>query len=266
MSKKETAAMRQATAAASRGAGLRAVLVLVVLLAGASATGYTLGLRNAPLGTPLPAKPKPLVQTAGVQIKDSSTLALRVNEKVLDKLAPQPDGAAPLDLLLPSGRGDYAMKFPFGSQMINLPNSIYSKNQLDAQVSFMYGQPLFRLNASITPRKGAESYHAAAGRLLLAELRQGAVSAGSSEALPAVGCPFSQFSYVHKGYEGVQEFRDVYVGPYGDYLLVLDFMAKAEYKVQAQALAAKIVASFETKWPQADRFRPQDTANTAPAR
>jgi hypothetical protein len=269
MSKKQAATKStapEATVKPSRAGWIGAVVLLAVLLAGAGAAGYALGLRNAPLGSPLPPKSKPLIQTAGVEIKDSSTLKLQISAKVLDKLAPQPDGTAPLDLLLPSERGEYAQVFPFGSQIVNLPDDVYNKSRMDAQVTFKYGQPLFLMNALITPRKGAESYRAAAQRMLADAISKGATTAGASDVTAAKGCPFSQFAYVCQDADGEQEFRDVFVSPFGDYLLVFDCMAKAKYKAQAQAQAAKIIASFDTKRLPAERFKPQDAAGAAPAR
>jgi hypothetical protein len=256
----------QAPAKPPRRIGAGAVLLLIVLLAGAGATGYTLGSRNTPLGIPLPAKRKPLIQTAGVVFKDSSAVDLRINAKVLDKLAPQPDGTAPLDMIMPSERGDFTMKFPYGAQFVNLPDEIYKKNMIDSQVSFKHGHPLFLVNLIFAPRKGTESYRAAAQRLLESQVRDGAKAVGSSEVAPTPDAPFSQFAYVHQGPEGDQEFRDIYVGPYGDYLLVLDFMAKVKFQALAQAQAAKIVASFHTNFPEAERLRPQDISAAVPAK
>lgn len=269
MSKSKTATTgpaKKAPPVRSSAAVARAVVLLAVLLAGASAMGYTYGLRNAPLGIPLPPKPAPVVQTAGIEMKDSSVVTRRISTKILDLLAPQPDGASPLMLLLPSDRGDFAMKFPFGSQYVNLPDDVYNKTHTDSQVTFKYGQPLFLGNAMFIPREDAESYSAAAQRLLKEEVRNGAQAVSSSELLPEPGTPFAQFAYVHKGPEGDQEFRSIYVGPYGSYLLVLDFMAKAKYQEQALALANKIVASFHSNFPQAERLRPQDTVSAVPAK
>ncbi len=234
--------------ARTRGAWVRLLLLLALLFTGGAATGYTLGLRHAPLGVNIPPQPKPLVRTAGVEIKDSSVIDAKISHKILDRLAPQPDGASPLDGRIPSERGAYSMVYPFGAQLVNLTPEIFAKDGLDAQVNFKYGQPLFLLNLTLVRRKEEQSYWDIAQAQARNQTQGEAQVSGVTEYVAESGSPFARFDFTLKGPEGDQEYRQVYVGPYGGYCIVLDFMAKARHARQAQALAQKMVASFDSEW------------------
>jgi hypothetical protein len=243
----------------ARAAWLRLALLLALLFAGGIATGYTLGLRHAPLGANIPPAPKSPFITAGVEIKDSSVNKNKFSVKILDRLAPQPDGASPLDGRIPSERGGYAMVYPWGAQLVNLPPEIFAKDGLDVQVNFKYDQPLFLLNASMIRRKQEQSYWDIAQAQAQTQMRAGAQVSSVTQFDAQSGCPFARFEFTLKGPEGDQEFRQVFVGPYGGYCLVFDFMAKARHASQARALTQKIVATFSSDWRADKRLIAADT-------
>lgn len=247
----------------ARNKWVRLLLLLAILFGGGLATGYTMGLRHSPLGSIIPPRPQPLFDTKNVEIKDSSAISNRFSVKIVDRLAPQPDGASPLDGRIPSERGAYSMVYPFGAQLVNLTPEIFAKEGLDAQVNFKYEQPVFLLNMSLLRREQAQSYWDIALEQISAQEQAGAQLAGKSDFTSASGNQFACFEYTIKGPEGDQEYRQVFVAPYGGYCLVLDFMAKARHASQARALARKIVATFDSEWStdkrliDADRQRPQ---------
>jgi hypothetical protein len=221
--------------------------VLLVLFAGGLALGYTWGVRRAPLGAAIPPRPKAVIQSDGVKMKDSDVAGRRISTRVLDRLAPQPDGAPPLDMRLHSERGDYSLGVPFGAQMVLLPQDIYKKDYLDAQITFKFGMPLFLVNIYLLPRGAAESYTAVAGRLRGTLPRREARVGEVQEYKLAPRYRFAQFTYVQPTPEGWQERCVVYVTPFGDHAIGLSFMAHEEHAVEGQALAEKIVASFECR-------------------
>lgn len=224
---------------------LRPALVVLILFIGGLACGYTWGLRRAPLGAPMPPRPRAMIQSAGVKLQDTDVAGRRIAPRALDRLAPQPDGAPPLDTRVHSEHGIYSLGLPFGAQLVQLPEEIYKKEYLDAQVTFKFGIPLFLANIHLLPRDAAEPYSAVAERLRHTLPRREAHVSAVREYKRAEPPQFAQFSFSQPTPEEWQERCFVYVTSYEGYAIALSFMARDEHAAEGQALAEKIVASFE---------------------
>lgn len=234
--------------AASNGKALPLALAAAVLLGLAAAFGVNRAVASpSPFGTPLPALPAPLYESEGVSVNDTSVIDGRIAPELLHVLAFQPDGAPPLRYPYPSEHGDFDMQFVTGTESVIFDNASFLKDGIESQANVKFKQPLRLVKISLLLRPEGESLTTYVSRICNDLRRQGAEFYPDTKPLELPAYRFEHFEHKRE-VDGAMISNFTYVGPYGRYVVVIQFSTLPEMHERCRPYVEKSMRSFEPGW------------------
>lgn len=249
-------------AASSRGPGVPLVplLIAVVLSLAAYFPIHDSLAANAPLGAGLPPLPPPLYRTEGVKANQASVLDGSMSPEQLSVLAAQPDGVPPLRYPYNSEFGDFSISYPTGTQTLVYGADTFLKDGVESQSTVLFNQALQNIKVSILPRRDKNEKVTTFVSRMRSELsREGAQFYPQQEPLELPTYRFEHFEH-RRTVEGTERSNFTYVGPYGQYVVVFQFITTPELHEKCRPYAEKIMRSFIPGWKSKKAMLIEDPA------
>lgn len=239
-------------------------LVLLLFLAG-GALGFFLSYSPAPFGARLPRLPRELYTVEGVQTKDGSVLKRRMPLGLLEHFVPQPDGAVPLQNRFESLLAGYSLLLPPGGDVVEYPAESFNKDGVDCEITFKWDQPLLAIKVSLLQRDDKTSYVAYADRIVAQMQDREAAVIDKPAPYEVDDYPFQKFSYKRMNEKGTELAHFIYVGPFGRFVLVMDFMGVPQNFAGCKAQVEKSMRTFRPGYPREKTVTPADPGYRPPS-
>jgi hypothetical protein len=223
-------------------------LAVIIAALGAAAAAYA-GARQlgdpAPLGIPLPAVPRLYAIIPREDVEQTSVIAGRMPEALLEQLAEQPDGVAPLKYRFRCDLGDFSLRHPYATTSVATGPEEAIETGVLLRAEFMYDQSVKKAFYSIPFRHEGETVPTYVSRTRFELEKAGAKFYDDVSPLALEGYRFEHYEYDDELADGTVVSHFVFIGPFGKpRVLSLDFMTTPELHELARPLVWKIMKSF----------------------
>lgn len=199
---------------------------------------------EAPLGAALPEVPV-LIEHEGIEVGDSSFLDGRLNERMLELMAPQADGFPPLVRPYTSKSAGFTIGHPYGTVLRVFLRDEFQKDNVLSQAYFSFGIPLTALKYSLPPMQEGEQVTVYVSRVRHELDVQGVEFLAPQAVVQLENYRFETLQYKRQTDQGKQQVHFAFFGPFYPRVLVIDFITTPQLRESAIPLIKKIIESFE---------------------
>lgn len=198
----------------------------------------------APLGAALPQIPI-LIEHEGIALADSSFLEGRLNERMLELMAPQADGYPPLVRPYTSKSAGFTIDHPYGTSIRIFMMDEFQKDNVLSQAFFSYGVPLTALKYSLPPIQEGDQVTVYVSRVRHQLEAEGVEFLEPQGVVVLENYRFESLQYKRKTDLEADQVHFAFFGPFDRRVLVIDFVTSPQQRESAIPLINKIITSFE---------------------